>query len=522
MRRLGYLLITSAIVGLGAAPAQAAGPVDPYPDPGFYINIIGGGASFPSIAYREVFDCQYHPLGYDNVTGPGPRAINTNCPSAPYGTATGKGYIFVYYAPTGSGNGKSALKANNNNTLTNPISTTIPYTSGQLPNYPYPQSAGYHFSGSDDVWNLADQIAWEAPNGPKSKYGNMIQLPGVGGAVTIVLNGKDGAGSPLNQNGAAVSGSTSSINITRQAMCGIFAGKITTWDNPLLTASNGGVAMGSGQITVVHRFDGSGTNFLFTQALVAQCATVTGPDYNVAGTPTVSYAFPWGDQSVCPALPRGANRVNWPDQFPTVCGSSNPVPTGAAFTNPGVNGSQAQVNQVVNTNGAIGYVSPDFTQPAVPTGPITANLQNEWDVSTNSSGSPTFVAPTLAATAAALSSVTPVFDSTSIGNPLAWSLQGVMPNPTLPAAYPIAGFSWLELYQCYNSGANMPVQIADVLFGLYGSSAVEAIINSNGLVKVPNVWLTEIYNLLGNDNYRPQNTWENNPGNQCVGKVGAT
>jgi phosphate transport system substrate-binding protein len=533
MRTFSRLFMAStALACLGTAPALAAGPADPYTDPdvnpGFHLNIIGGGATFPSVVYRQVLDCNFHPLGYGNNTGPGPLAINIYCPSSPFGTST-DGFHYFYYAPTGSGNGKAALKANNNNTLTSPITTTIPYTSSKLPNYPYPQAEGYHFSGSDDVWNSADQTAWNATGGPASKFGNMVQLPAVGGAVTIVLNGNDGAGTALAQHGSAVSGSTSAINLTRQAVCGIFSGHITKWNNAILTAQNGGVAMGSGQITVVHRFDGSGTSFLLTNGLQEQCHAVTGPN-NESDATIVSYAFPWGDTSVCPALPqRGANKVNWPDEPTTGCPAST-APTGSVFTNPGVNGSQALTNTVVATNGAIGYVSPDFTKQALtnPTGPITANLQDEWDISTNVSGTPTFVAPTVAATKVALGSITPVFDDTTRGNPLAWSLQGVLPNPVLPGAYPLAGFTWLEMYQCYNSPANIPQQLARVLFSLYPGTGApptpgpQAIIESNGFSQIPDVWLTEVFKLLQNPSLAPGNTFDTTTGNPCAGKVGAT
>jgi phosphate transport system substrate-binding protein len=536
MRSLNRMFMASAaLLCLGTAQAVAGGPPDPYPNPGFAINIMGGGATFPSVVYRQIMDCAFHPLGYGNTTGPGPLTINTYCPSAPFGEASGKGYLWMYYAPVGSGNGKATIKTNNNATLTNPITTTLPYTSSQIPVYPWGTANGYHFSGSDDVWNLADQTTWTAAGGPQSKYGNLIQLPGVAGSVTVFLNGKDGGGTNLTQNGAAVTGSSSAINLTRQAVCGIFSGHITKWSNTILMAQNGGVAMGSGQITVVHRFDGSGTNFLLTNGLQQQCRAVTGPN-NETDTTIVSYAFPWTDhQTACPNLPRGSNQVNWPDQFGTVCTLPNTAPTGSVYTFPqsggvGISGSQAVVNTVAATNGAIGYVSPDFTKmaPTNPTGPITANLQNEWDVSTNITTTPTFVAATVAATQAAMSSVTPVFDSTSRGEPLAWSLQGVVPDPTLQAAYPLAGFSWIELYQCYNSPANVPAQFLSFIYGLYTASGtipapgVQAIIESNGFAQVPGVWQSEAYKLLNDPNLQPGNTTDASSKCHALGVVGAT
>jgi len=526
---------------MGTAQAVAGGPADPYPYPGYSITVIGGGASFPSVVYRELLDCYFHPMGYDNTTGPGPmpgtassapgipagQTINQHCPSFPYGTSTNAALDY-YYVPTGSGNGKTAIKANDNTKLSTSFSTSIPYTSANIKTYPYPKWAGYHFSGSDDVWNLKDQKDWETAGNP-AKFGNLIQLPALAGAVTIILNGKDFAGSNLAQNGNAVAGTTFRINLTRQAVCGIFSGHITKWDNAILTASNNGTAMGTGQITVVHRYDGSGTNFLLTNALQEQCHAVTGPN-NESDSTVVSYAFPWTEYAtsgspatqVCPSLPRGANQVTWPDQFATSCGVSNPTPSGAVFTNSGSNGSQSQVNKVMSTPGAIGYVSPDFAQPANTSGPMTANLQNEWDVSTNATGIPTFVAPTVAATVSAMGSSYPVFPTTaSLSNPLAWSLQGTVPNPTQAAAYPIAGFTWLEMYQCYASGDNIPQQLREFLYVLYAGGNSEQILNDNGFAKVPQVWMDNaIWPLLSNDTISIQNTWDSSKPS-CYGKTGA-
>jgi phosphate transport system substrate-binding protein len=532
MRTINRLFMASvALACLGAAQANAAGPADPLPYPGgSWIDVIGGGATFPSVAYRELLDCNFHPLGFGNVTGPGPMSsatgpnipatkwINARCPSPNFGAAANANLNY-YYAPTGSGNGKLAFKNNNNNSLTSPITTTIPYTSSKIPNYPYPAVSGFHFAGSDDVWNLQDQKDWNTL-GNTAKYGNPIQLPALAGAVTIILNGKDGAGAALNQNGSVVSGSTSRINLTRQAVCGIFSGHITKWNNAILTAQNGGAAMGTGQITVVHRFDGSGTTFLLTNALNDQCRSITGPNSEIDPT-IVSYAFPWGDNSTpCPAVLRGANRVDWPDQFSGHCGVT--APAGSVFTNSGTNGSQSLVTTTLATNGAIGYVSPDFAKPAAPTGPITANLQNEWDISTNITATPVFVAPTVVATAEAMQSITPVFDATTIANPLAWSLQGVVSNPTRPAAYPIAGFTWLDIYTCYNSPNNISEQVKGFLYTLYAGGVYEGIINDNGFAMVPNVWLGNVYTLLGDINLAPGNVSGAGANPTCAGKVGAT
>lgn len=49
----------------------------------------------------------------------------------------------------------------------------------------------------------------------------------------------------------------------------IFLGKITKWNDPAIAALNAGVNLPDMAITVVHRSDGSGTTFLFTNYLAS-------------------------------------------------------------------------------------------------------------------------------------------------------------------------------------------------------------------------------------------------------------
>ncbi|MFX8984495.1 substrate-binding domain-containing protein, partial [Acinetobacter baumannii] len=71
----------------------------------------------------------------------------------------------------------------------------------------------------------------------------------------------------------------------------------TKWDNSLITADNGG-AVGAGPITFVHRSDGSGTNFLFTNAMANQCVGIFGPNNETPGAPLALYSFPWTDKTI--------------------------------------------------------------------------------------------------------------------------------------------------------------------------------------------------------------------------------
>jgi phosphate transport system substrate-binding protein len=57
------------------------------------------------------------------------------------------------------------------------------------------------------------------------------------------------------------------IKLTGQVLGDIFLGKITKWNDPAIVALNAGVPLTDIAIAVVHRADGSGTSFLFTNYL---------------------------------------------------------------------------------------------------------------------------------------------------------------------------------------------------------------------------------------------------------------
>src|SRR5205807_4960109 len=48
---------------------------------------------------------------------------------------------------------------------------------------------------------------------------------------------------------------------------GIFLGKITSWNDPALTSANPGVNLPNQPLIVIHRSDGSGTTYIFTDYL---------------------------------------------------------------------------------------------------------------------------------------------------------------------------------------------------------------------------------------------------------------
>lgn len=68
------------------------------------------------------------------------------------------------------------------------------------------------------------------------------------------------------------------LHFTPEILAGIYLGKITRWIDPLIRASNRGVNLPDAAISVVHRSDGSGTTYAFTDFL-----TRTTPEWNSVG-----------------------------------------------------------------------------------------------------------------------------------------------------------------------------------------------------------------------------------------------
>jgi len=64
-----------------------------------------------------------------------------------------------------------------------------------------------------------------------------------------------------------VEGVTEPLRFTPAALAGIFLGTITKWNDPAIAKSNPGVRLPSADILVVHRSDGSGTTYVWTDYL---------------------------------------------------------------------------------------------------------------------------------------------------------------------------------------------------------------------------------------------------------------
>jgi phosphate transport system substrate-binding protein len=87
----------------------------------------------------------------------------------------------------------------------------------------------------------------------QDKHGSAIlHFPTVLGAVVPTYN---------------IPGVTAPLNFTPEALAGIYLGKVTKWNDPLITGPNKGVNLPADDIIVVHRAESSGTTYVWTDFL---------------------------------------------------------------------------------------------------------------------------------------------------------------------------------------------------------------------------------------------------------------
>lgn len=64
-----------------------------------------------------------------------------------------------------------------------------------------------------------------------------------------------------------IPGVNAELKFTPEALAGIFLGKVTKWNDPAIAGPNPGVKLPAEDIVVVHRSDGSGTTYIWTDYL---------------------------------------------------------------------------------------------------------------------------------------------------------------------------------------------------------------------------------------------------------------
>lgn len=64
-----------------------------------------------------------------------------------------------------------------------------------------------------------------------------------------------------------IPGVTGALNFTPEALAGIFLGRVSKWNDPAIANANKGVNLPANDIIVIHRSDGSGTTYIWTDYL---------------------------------------------------------------------------------------------------------------------------------------------------------------------------------------------------------------------------------------------------------------
>ena len=131
-----------------------------------------------------------------------------------------------------------------------------------------------------------------------AKGGPVLHFPTVMGAVVITYNVPG-----INKR---------ALNLSGDVVADIFSGKITKWNDARIAAQNRGTALPNSDILVVHRSDGSGTTYIFS-------------DYLSAVSPSWSSTLGKGKE------------IKWPVGL-------------------GAKGNEGVAGQVKQTPGSIGYV----------------------------------------------------------------------------------------------------------------------------------------------------------------------
>ena len=167
-----------------------------------------------------------------------------------------------------------------------------------------------------------------------AKGGTVLHFPTVMGAVVITYN---------------VPGIAKPLNLSGDVIADIFSGKVTRWNDARIVAQNRGVALPNSDMLVVHRTDGSGTTYIFSDYLSAVSSS-------------------WSN-----TLGRG-KEIKWPVGL-------------------GGKGNEGVAGQVKQTPGSIGYVELAYAK------------QNKLPYANVKNASGRYVMPTIASVTAAAAGV---------------------------------------------------------------------------------------------------------------------
>jgi phosphate transport system substrate-binding protein len=203
----------------------------------------------------------------------------------------------------------------------------------------------------------------------KAKGGPILHIPTVLGADVITYN---------------LPGVTAALKLTPAVIADIFTGRVKKWNDTRIATLNAGVSLPASDILVVHRSDGSGTTYIFT-------------DYLSTAVPTWKTSVGKGKE------------VKWPVGL-------------------GAKGNEGVAGQVKQTPGSIGYVE------------LAYATQNKLPIAAIRNKSGQFVAasvPAVTAAAAGAAKALPANTDYRIS---------IVDAPGADS-YPISSFTWILVYQ---------------------------------------------------------------------------
>ncbi len=199
---------------------------------------------------------------------------------------------------------------------------------------------------------------------------------------------------------------TTTINFTPDVIVGIYMGNIVKWNDPALVALNPGIPLPNGFITTVHRSDGSGTTYAFTNYL-----SVVNPNWAAQ----VGYS----------------TSVTWP------------ADTKLGAIGVGSKGNSGVAGTVANTNGAIGYVD------------LIYAVQNNLGVGAVKNAAGNFVVPTLQTILYAAQNAT--------GTPNPQDLRIHLVNAAGAQSYPISTYTYILVYKDLSANPSTTLAKAQAL-----------------------------------------------------------
>ena len=203
----------------------------------------------------------------------------------------------------------------------------------------------------------------------KAKGGAILHIPTVLGADVITYN---------------LPGVTAALKLTPAVIADIFMGRVKKWNDSRIASLNSGVSLPNQDILVVHRSDGSGTTYIFT-------------DY-------LSTAVPAWKTSV-----GKGKEVKWPVGL-------------------GAKGNEGVAGQVKQTPGSVGYVE------------LAYATQNQLPIAAIRNKSGQFVAASVPAVTAAAAGAAKALPATTDYRISIVDAPGA-------DSYPISSFTWILVYQ---------------------------------------------------------------------------